>query len=112
MAVSIERESTEYLYIGVTGNQPSTTQEVAFLVAAERPEELDWNEATLVNDDQHALWADASSAASGDWFLAILIGDFGGTGVSLSPGDYVIWIRLTDIVERPVRIAPVALEVT
>ncbi len=108
--VAIERESTEYLYIGITGDQPSTDQEVAFLTAGVRPTSTDWEPAILV-DSQHALYTKASALATGDYFLAVLIGDFDPSGVVLSTGDYQIWVRLTDTTERPVRIAPVSLEV-
>lgn len=110
MSVMIQRESTEYLYVGITGSPPSTDQELAFLEAPSRPTEQDWNAAILV-DDQHPLWNAANAVATGDYFVAILIGAFGETGVELLPGDYQIWVRLTDTDERPVRIAPVTLEV-
>lgn len=107
--LSLQRETTEYVYIGVTGDPPATTQEVAFLTAGMRPVENDWTEAVLVDDAMHALWDDASAVAEGDYFVAILIGAFGPDGLELDPGDYVVWLRLTDTVERPVRIAPTAL---
>lgn len=110
MAVIIQRESTEYLYVGITGDLPAVDQELAFLAAAERPEEVDWVEAELVNDNQHSLWADAQAAADGDYFVALLIGSFG-SGHPLTPGDYTVWVRLTDTIEQPVRIVPEALEV-
>lgn len=109
MSVQIQRESTEYLYVGITGDPPAVTQELAFKDAAERPIEDDWEEAVLVDDSSDALWTDANAATTGDYFLAILLGPF--SGLELSPGDYQVWVRLTDAVERPVRIVPVALEV-
>lgn len=110
MSVQMERESTEYLYVGITGQLPSVSQELAFLAAGERPIEENWLEAILINNESHELWADASTATTGDYFLAILIGSFG-TGHLLNPGAYQVWVRLTDAFERPVRIVPVALEV-
>lgn len=110
MAVIMQRESTEYLYIGVTGDQPAVDQEVAFLIAGNRPTEPDW-EAGILVDDQHTLFADASAVANGDYFIAILIGTYGGGTISLAPGDYTVWIRLSDTTEQPVRIAPVTLEI-
>lgn len=112
MAISIERETTEYLYLGATGDVPSTGAEVAFLAAGIRPTEPDWEPATVVDSDVHALWADAvASGVTGDFYVAILVGSFGGGTVVLTQGDYQVWVRLTDSTERPVRIAPVALEV-
>lgn len=111
MAV-IQVESTEYIYIGVTGTPPTAGAELAFLPAGSRPAEQDWHDATIVVDDQDALWADAqASGVTGDYYVALLIGSFGETGVELAANDYQVWVRLTDTIERPVRIAPVALEV-
>lgn len=108
----IQVESTEYVYVGVTGTVPTSGAELAFLSAGSRPQEENWNAATVVDDDQDTLWLDAQAAGiEGDYYIALLIGSFGGTGVELAPGDYQVWVRLTDTVERPVRIAPVALEV-
>ena len=114
MSVVIQRESTEYLYIGVNGTLPDIDQEVAFLLAGERPEEEDWHTAELVNNSSHPLWADATAAATGEYFIALLLGPYegsNGAGVVLPPGDYTVWVRLTASAERPVRIVPVALEV-
>lgn len=112
MALSIERETTEYLFFGVTGDVPSVGAEVAFLDSGVRPTEQDWETGILVVDSGSPLWADAvASGATGDYFVAILVGSFGGNEVILTPGDYQPWLRLTDTVERPVRIAPIALEV-
>lgn len=110
--MEIQRETTEYLYLGVTGSVPATSAEMAFLAAAVRPTTDDWETATIVDTDAHALWDDAvASGVTGDFFLARLVGDFGGNTVVLTAGDYQVWVRLTDTTERPVRIAPVALEV-
>jgi membrane carboxypeptidase/penicillin-binding protein PbpC len=108
--VTMQVESTEYLFIGVSGDVPSVGAEVAFLPSGVRP--TTWETATVVSEDTDPLWADAlASGVTGDYFVAILVGAFGGTGVVLPTGDYQTWLRLTDAVEQPVRIAPVALEV-
>lgn len=108
--MAIQRESTEYLFVGISGDAPSVDQELAFLEAGMRPTEMDWETAILV-ESGHPLFDDASALASGDYFLAILIGDYDTNPFSLSPGDYQIWVRLTDDPEQPVRIAPATLEV-
>lgn len=110
--MEIDRDSTEYSYVGISGDVPSVGAEVAFLPAAVRPTEPDWSAAILVPDDTHPLWADAvASGVTGDYFVARLVGPFGGTGVVLAAGGFQLWLRLTDSVERPIRIAPVAVEV-
>lgn len=110
--MEIDRDSTEYLYFGWTGNPPSVGAEVAFLAAGVRPTEPDWKDAIIV-DDVHTLWTDAvASGVEGDYYVAILVGSFGGNTVVLTgPADYQPWNRLTDTTERPVRIAPVTVEV-
>lgn len=111
MSIIIQRESTEYIYIGVKGNAP-TTADVAFLAAGIRPVTNDWHAASLITSNSNPLWADAvASGATGDYFVAILIGSFGGTGIVLTAADYQVWLRLTGTTEQPVRITPVALEV-
>ncbi len=57
----MERESTEYLYFGSTGQPPSVGVEVAFLAAEVRPTSGDWKAAVVVTSE-HALWADAVSS--------------------------------------------------
>lgn len=110
--VTIQRETTEYLYIGVTGDVPAVGAEVAFLAAGIRPTDPDWFDALLVEDAQDPLWTDATgSGSTGDFFVAILVGSFGGNPADPGQGDFVVWLRLTDTVERPVRIAPEALEI-
>lgn len=110
--MEIDRDSTEYLYIGWTGDPPSVGAEVAFMDAGDRPTEPDWQEALIV-DDVHALWADAvASGVTGDYYVAILVGSFGGNTVVLTGATaYQPWNRLTDTTERPIRIAPVTVEV-
>lgn len=108
--VDIQLESTEYVYVGLTGGIPSVSAEVAFLTAGIRPT-TEWSAAEIV-DDQHALWADAqASGLPGDYYLARLIGSFGTGGLELTAGDYQPWVRLTDAVEQPVLIAPNTLTV-
>lgn len=110
--MQIDRDSTEYLYTGWTGDPPSVGAEVAFKAAGARPTEPDWETAIVVTD-VHALWDDAvASGVQGDYYVAILVGSFGGNTVVLTgPAAYQPWNRLTDATERPVRIAPVTVEV-
>jgi len=111
MAVELQRESTEYVYMGFTGDVPSVSAEVAFLTAGVRPT-TEWKAAVIVPDNLHALWADAvASGVEGDYFVARLIGSFGGNDLTLSPGDFQPWVRLTGATERPVRIAPVTVTI-
>ena len=110
MSLFIQRETTEYLYFGVTGDEPSQGAEVAILAPGQRPDELDWEAAIVVND-QHDLWDDAQGAGvPGSYFIARLIGPWN-NNVNPGQGDYQVWLRLTDTDERPIRIAPVALEI-
>ncbi|MCD6056586.1 MAG: hypothetical protein K0Q89_116 [Thermomicrobiales bacterium] len=110
--MQIDRDSTEYLFIGVTGDVPSVGAEVAFVAPAARPLEADWDDAILVTSSGHALWDDAlASGVSGDYYLARLVGPFSSNDVVLTAGDYQCWVRLTDTVERPIRVAPAAVEV-
>ena len=110
--MQIDRDSTEYLYFGVTGGVPSVGAEVAFMVPPARPTAPDWEDGILVDDDGHALWDDAqASNVNGDYYIAILVGAFGGGTVVLTPDDYQAWLRLTDTVEQPVRMAPQVVEV-
>jgi hypothetical protein len=109
MALTIQRETTEFSYMGVSGDPPSVGAEVAFLDAGVRPTD-EWEDGTLVLNDSDPLWADAvASGATGDYFVARLIGSFGGNELVLGPGTYQPWLRLTDTVERPVRIGPETL---
>ncbi|GIH69432.1 hypothetical protein [Sphaerimonospora thailandensis] len=111
MSVVLQRESTEYVYLGVTGDPPTVGAEVAYLPAGTRPTEPDWHAAVVVGVG-HALWDDAASSdVTGDYYVARLIGGYGGNDLVLTPGDYQPWVRLTDTIEQPVRITPVALEI-
>lgn len=111
MSLVMQRESTEYIYLGVAGDLPSVGAELAFLDAGIRPTSGDWETAILV-EDSDPLWTDALAAGvTGDYFVAILIGSFGGGTVILAQGDYQVWVRLTDAVEQPVRIAAESLEI-
>jgi hypothetical protein len=110
MAVTLQREATEFIYSGVTGAVPSVGAEIALLAANTRPTSGDWKTAVVVNNNAHALWPDASaSGLTGDYFVALLIGEFGGNTVA--PGDWQVWLRLTDTTEQPVRILPTVLTV-
>ncbi|MFF3671678.1 hypothetical protein [Microtetraspora malaysiensis] len=112
MAVALQRESTEYLYLGITGGPPSVGAEFALLAAGQRPDSGDWKTAVVVSGQAHALWADAKgSGVKGDYYIGCLVGAFGGNTVAPPPGDYQVWLRLTDTTEQPVRIAPIALEI-
>lgn len=112
MSVVVQRESTEYLYVGVTGDVPTVGVEVALMGAGDRPESGDWETAVLVDDAGDPLWDDATaSGVTGNYFAALLVGSFGGNPVTPVPGDYQVWLRVTDTTERPVRIAPIALEI-
>lgn len=112
MTVQIDRDSTEYLYCSVTGTPPSVGAEVAFLEAGIRP--TTWETAIVVPDDQHALWADAVAALGlvvDGYYIARLVGPFNANDVVLTQGSFQQWIRLSDVDERPIRIAPEAVEV-
>lgn len=116
MSVVMEVESTEYIYVGVAGTVPDSA-EMAFMSAGARPTDADWHDATLVTSITDPLWNDAkNSGATGDYFLAVLIGSFVGTsgtaGVTLAADDWQVWVRLTGPTERPVRIAPTTLEIS
>jgi hypothetical protein len=112
MTLVIQRETTEYLFFGVTGDPPQTSAEVAFLDAGVRPT-TEWETAIIVDTSGHALWDDAqASGVTGDYFVAILVGSFGGNTVVLTgPALYQPWLQLTDVVERPVRISPEMVDV-
>lgn len=104
-------ESTEYLFIAVEGDVP-TTAEIAFAAPGQRPQEQDWHGAEIVADASDPLWGGATSTGlRGDYYVALLVGPYGGSSVTVSVGDYQVWVRLTRDPERPVRIAPIALEV-
>ncbi|TDE02818.1 hypothetical protein [Jiangella asiatica] len=110
---TLQVESTEYLFLGVTGDAPSVGAEVAFMPAGDRPLAEDWDTALVIPDDTDPLWPDAvASGVTGDYFVARLVGPFNANPVTLTGGDYQVWLRLTDTDEQPVRIAPQALEVS
>lgn len=112
MAVSLERETTEYVFVGATGSVPATGVEVAFLAAGVRPTTPDWETGIVVNNSGHALWPEAiATGLTGDYYIAILVGAFGGGTVVLTAGDYQVWVRITDTTEQPVKIAPVVLTI-
>jgi hypothetical protein len=111
--MEIDRDSTEYLYFGWSGDPPAVGAEVAFMAAAARPTEGDWDDAIVVDSQSHELWDDAvASGVQGDYYVAILVGSFGGNTVVLTGATaYQPWNRLTDTTERPIRVAPVTVEV-
>lgn len=112
MTLVLQRETTEYVYIGITGSTVSGEVEVAFTTPDMRPAGGDWYSAEKIEDDTHALWDDAQgSGVEGDWYIARLVGEYQNNEVVLDPEDYQVWVRLTDDAERPVRIAPVVLEI-
>lgn len=112
MSLVIHEETTEYLYVGVTGQPPTQGAEVAFMAPGVRPETSDWKTAIVIDNEQHDLWEDAStSGLFGDYYVGRLVGSFGSNDVVLPIGDYQPWLRLTGEDERPVRISPIALEV-
>lgn len=112
MAVQLQRESTVYLFHGVTGDVPSVGAEVTYLTAGVRPQETDWYAAIIVQDSSHALWADAvASGVTGDYYIARLVGSYNANDLILGQGDYQAWMRLSGTDERPVEICPEAVEV-
>lgn len=112
MPITIQRESTEYVFLGLTGGVPATGVEMAFLAAGVRPTSPDWKTSVLIDTDVHALWTEAIAAGvTGDYYAARLIGAFGGNTVTLTAGDYQVWVRVTDTTEQPVKLAPVVLTV-
>lgn len=84
---SINQDSLEYLKVPVTAPVGVTidTQvvEIAVMAPASQPEEADW---------RNAEWSDGNVAR-------ILIGP--GEKV-LTPGSYMVWVRITDTPEIPV----------
>jgi hypothetical protein len=112
MATVLQRETTEFLYVGITGDPPSVGAEAALLPPAQRPnpDGSDWFPAIVVPDATHPLWPDAvGTQLPGTYFVARLVGDFLSNELEITAGDFQWWIRLTDDVERPVRIAPLAV---
>jgi hypothetical protein len=105
VALEIEIESTEYVYLGVTGTVPATGADIAFMTGSTRPGALDWNPAELIPNSGDPLWDDAVAAvgAGSDYYVAVLVGAFGTGGVELAAGTYMVWLRLTDTIEQPVR---------
>lgn len=106
MALTMQRESTEHIYLGVPGTVPSMGAEIALLVAGVRPTELDWNAAVIIADDTHELWAGAQATGlAGDYWLALRVGSYAGGTFDPGVGEYQTWLRLTSELEQVVRIA-------
>lgn len=111
MTLVMQRESTEYIYLGVAGSVPSVGAKCAFLIAGTRPTGPDWKTAIVVVTGDPLFASAVASGATGNYYVAILIGSFGGGTVTLTAGDYQVWVQLTDAVEQPVRIAGEVLEI-
>lgn len=111
MTLVMQRESTEYIYLGVAGDVPSAGAKCAFLIAGVRPTAGDWKTATVVIVGDPLYASAVASGVTGSYFVAIRIGAFASGTVTLTPGDYQVWVQLTDTVEQPVRIAAEALEI-
>jgi hypothetical protein len=111
MTLVMQRESTEFIYLGVAGNVPSVGAECAFLIAGVRPTSGDWKTAIVVINGDPLYASAVASGATGAFYIAIKIGAFSGGTVTLTAGDYQVWVRLTDATEQPVRIAAEALEI-
>lgn len=111
MTLVMQRESTEYIYLGVAGEVPSAGGKCAFLAAGVRPTSGDWKTATIVVNGDPLYAAAVASGATGNYYVAIRIGAFASGAVVLTAGDYQVWVQLTDTVEQPVRIAPEVLEI-
>ena len=94
--LTISRLTREYVFSDITtpNDLTSATCDFAFKAAGEIPEELDWEEGTLLQE------------GVGEWVARILVGD-GGDVTLASPGsypyDWQVWLRITDSPERPVR---------
>jgi len=91
--------TTEYLFWVITSpdNLVGNTCEVAFVEGSETPSAGDWNNADVVEKTE-------GQAAR------ILVGPEGGELI-LSPGQYNVWIKITDNPEVPVRRVPTVLVV-
>lgn len=87
--LSMSRLSREYVFIDIetTDDLSTATAEVAFMTATTIPTVSDWHPADLV----------------GTWSIRILVGPGAVDAVELTPGDYQIWIKITDFPEAPVR---------
>lgn len=110
--MEFQRESTEYVFTGWTGDIPAVGADLAFLAAGVRPTTGDWQTAIIVPDNSHALWADAVlSGVAGTYYIAIKLGAYNGGTLVLDPGDYQPWAKLSDTDEQPVRIVPQTITV-
>lgn len=105
----LDRETTEYVFWGVTGDVPEGDVQVAILPPDQRPSEGDYFTAQKVNSN-HNLWGAAQKANPDfDWYTARLVGPWN-NDVVLTQGVYQVWLRFTDLTERPVR-RPGGLEI-
>lgn len=88
----IPRESREYLAVAVTGDESLTglPVEMQVLPGGVRPTEGGWQAATWDIDDDGATVA------------KVLIGPGTSFDLSLAPGTYIPWVRVTASQETPV----------
>ena len=99
MALTMSRLTREYVFwpVETQDDLSTSTVEVAFKDnAVDKPEEVDWEDATLVED------------GSGNWRVRALVGPDHVDSIDLTPPtadfiDYESWVRLTDNPERIVR---------
>ena len=93
MAAVMHRLSREYVFWPVitTDDISNAAAEVAILEAGVMPQEVDWVPADIVE-------------SLGTFSIRALVSGPGqGGDIELPVGDYQSWIRITDLVERPVR---------
>lgn len=97
MPVTISSLSTEYVQIlveatanGVPVNPSSDQVTFAFIAGTTNPQAGDWKTGSWDTDTQ------------GDYLAQCLIGPDGGT-ITLTPGAYYVWIKITDNPEVPIR---------
>jgi hypothetical protein len=100
-SITLSHLSTEYVQIPVSATvagQPhdptSDTVQFAFLASqTASPQPADWVAAS---------WSTASDAAY-PYTAQCLVGPGAGAAISLAVGSYVIWLKITDNPEIPVR---------
>jgi hypothetical protein len=100
-SITLSHLSTEYVLIPVSAtvagqphNPTSDTVQFAFLASqTASPQSTDWVAAS---------WSTASNAVY-PYAAQCLVGPGAGAAVSLAIGTYVIWLKITDDPEVPVR---------
>ena len=92
---SLSRLSTEYVQVqvtftvdGVSANPTGDAVQMAFMQGGAIPANTDWHSAT---------WHTSGST----YFAQCLVGPANG-GISLNPGNYNVWLKVTDSPEIPV----------